>query len=297
MIYRHSLAAILAAGLAFAALPSVAQTTSDTNAPAAEGQADGDRVAARVNGEEIMLSEVMNMIQDLPEQYRQIPINALYPLLVRRAVNNKLMLVEADKSDIADNEQLKADVEEFRRNRTLELFLIETIEKGTTEEKLQAAYQDYVANAEPEPKIHARHILVKTEDEAKALITELDGGADFAELAKTKSTGPSGPQGGDLGYFGQGQMVPAFEEAALAMDVGEHSKTPVQTRFGWHVIKIEDRIQYKTFEDKAPELRSQMSGEILSAFIDELRAEAEIEEFQIDGSPLPPQGAAQQPQE
>lgn len=296
MIYRHSLAALLAAGLAFAALPTVAQTTSENAAPAAEGQADGDRVAARVNGEEIMLSEVMGMIQDLPEQYRQIPVSALYPLLVRRAVNNRLMLVEAEKTDIANNEQLKADVEEFRRNRTLELFLIDTIEKGTTDEKLQAAYQNYVANAEPEPKIKARHILVKTEDEGKELIKELDGGADFAELAKSKSTGPSGPQGGDLGYFGKGQMVPAFEEAVFGMEVGEHSKSPVQTRFGWHVIKVEDRVQYKTFEEKEPELRSEMSGAILSDFIDGLRAEAEIEEFQIDGSPLPPQGAPQ-PQE
>lgn len=285
MIYRRSLAALLAVGFALTAQPLSAQTTAQ--APA-EGQPSGDRVAARVNGEDIMLSEVMGMIQDLPQQYQQIPVSTLYPLLVRRAVNNRLMLVEAEKTDIGEDAQLKADVAEFRRNRILETYLLRKIDEGMTEEKLRAAYDKYVAEAEPEPSVHARHILVKTEEDAKALIKELDAGADFAELAKAKSTGPSGPSGGDLGYFSKGQMVPAFEEAAFAMKKGEHSATPVESRFGFHVIKVEDRRDHATFEAKQEELRQQLSGEVLTAFVDELRADATIEEFQIDGTPLPP---------
>jgi len=296
MIYRRTIAASLAVAFSLAAAPLAAQTTSEQPAPAAApAQDDGDRVAARVNGEEIMLSDVMVMIQDLPEQYRQIPINALYPLLVRRAVNNKLMLAEAEKTDIADDAQLKAEVEEFRRNRMLELYLLKQIEARTTPGVLQAAYDSYVAEAEPEPSVHARHILVKTEEEATAIIAELDGGADFAELARTKSTGPTGPRGGDLGFFKKGQMVPPFEAAAFAMDKGEHSKTPVKTRFGFHVIKIEDRREHATFEEKEGELRQQISGEILTEMVENLRAGATVEEFQIDGTPLPEQPA--QPQQ
>jgi peptidyl-prolyl cis-trans isomerase C len=286
MIYRRSLAAMLAVGFALTVQPLAAQTTAQTATTDAE-QA-GDRVAAKVNGEEIMLSEVMGMIQDLPQQYQQIPVSALYPLLVRRAVNNRLMLVEADKTDIADDEQLKAEVEQFRRNRVLEIYLLQQIEKGMTEERLKTAYDKYVAEAEPEPSVHARHILVKTDEEAKTIIKELDGGADFAELAKVKSTGPSGPGGGDLGFFKAGQMVPAFEEAAFAMKKGEHSTTPVKSRFGFHVIKVEDRKEHASFEEKQEDLRRDLSGEVLSALVEELRTGATIEEFQIDGTPLPP---------
>lgn len=289
MIYRRSLAALLAVGFVMTVQPLAAQTTAQTAPAAAAGaQPDGDRVAARVNGEDIMLSKVMSMIQDLPQQYQQIPVSSLYPLLVRRAVNNRLMLAEAANTDIAEDEQLKADVEEFRQNRILETFLLRQIEEGMTEDRLRAAYDKYLVDAEPEPSVNARHILLKTKEDAEAVIAELNGGADFAELAKTKSTGPSGPGGGDLGYFKAGQMVPAFEEAAFAMKKGEHSTTPVESRFGYHVIKVEDRREHASFEEKQEDLRRDLSGEVLSALVETLREGATIEEFQIDGSPLPP---------
>ncbi len=109
----------------------------------------------------------------------------------------------------------------------------------------------------PEKQLKARHILVKTEDEAKEIIKELEGGADFAELAKAKSTGPSGTKGGDLGTFGKGQMVPEFEAAAFALEVGEFSKEPVKTQFGFHVIKVEDKLDQPlpTFEEAREQLR------------------------------------------
>lgn len=286
MLHRCSMAAMLAVAISLTAAPLAAQTAAEQPA---EGQPTEDRVAARVNGEDIMLSEVMSMIQDLPAQYQQIPVSQLYPLLVRRAVNNRLMSAEAEKTDLVDDPQLKADIERFRQNRLLELYLLRQIDEKTTPEALKARYDTFVKEAEPEPSISARHILLETEEDAKAVISELDGGADFAELAKTRSRGPSGPRGGDLGFFGKGQMVPAFEEAAFGMKKGQHSKTPVQTQFGWHVIKVEDRREYPSFEEKEEELRQEMTGDILSGLVEELRAGAEIEEFQIDGSPLPPQ--------
>lgn len=286
MLHRCSMAAMLAVAISLAAVPAAAQTAAEQPA---EGQKAEDRVAARVNGEDIMLSEVMAMIQDLPAQYQQIPIPQLYPLLVRRAVNNRLMAVEAAKTDLVDDPQLKADVEKFRQTRLLELYLLQKIEEQSTPEALKARYDAFVKEAEPEPSINARHILLETEEAAKAVITELDGGADFAELAKSKSRGPSGPRGGDLGFFGKGQMVPEFEAAAFAMKKGEYSKAPVQTQFGWHVIKVEDRREFPPFEEKQDQLRQEMTGDILNGLVTELRSGAEIEEFQIDGTPLPPQ--------
>ena len=126
---------------------------------------------------------------------------------------------------------------------------------------------------------YARHILVKTEDEAKAIIKELDDGADFEATAKEKSTGPSGPNGGDLGFFGKGQMVPEFETAAFALDKGSFTKEPVQTQFGWHVIKVEDkRPQEKPkFEDVAAQLRQQLIRERYETVMAELKADTPVE--------------------
>ncbi|WP_417518257.1 peptidylprolyl isomerase [Minwuia sp.] len=288
MLHYRPLGTALALALAVAASPLAAQTTTpDTAQTPAAAPVDENPVAARVNGEEIRLSEVMSMIKDLPPQYQQIPISALYPLLVRRAVNNKLMLVEARKTDIADDAALKAEVEAFRESKILEFYLISQIESQMTEDALRARYDEYVKTAEPEPSVKARHILLKTEEEANAVITELKGGADFAELAKQKSTGPSGPQGGNLGFFSEGQMVAEFEKAAFVMEPGTFSQTPVKTEFGWHVIKVEERREHPSFEEKQEDLRREMSGEVLTALVDDLRGDAEIEEFQIDGSPLP----------
>lgn len=119
-----------------------------------------------------------------------------------------------------------------------------------------------------------------------AIIKELDGGADFAELAKTKSTGPSGPRGGDLGYFAKGQMVPQFETAAFALEKGAYTKEPVQTQFGFHVIKVEDSRETTppTFEESVDEIRNDMAQAAAAQYIEGLRGAAKIERFNIDGS-------------
>ena len=127
--------------------------------------------------------------------------------------------------------------------------------------------------------VRARHILVETEDEAKAIIAELDKGADFETLAKEKSTGPSGPAGGDLGYFSRGRMVPEFEEAAFALDVGAYTEEPVQTQFGWHVIQLnETRIkEAPTLEEVRDELRAKVEQDVVKAHIDGLVENANVD--------------------
>jgi peptidyl-prolyl cis-trans isomerase C len=158
-------------------------------------------------------------------------------------------------------------------------FLSREVEKQVTDEDVRKVYDEQVASFVPEDEIHARHILLKTEDEAKAVISKLEGGADFAELAKSESTGPSGVSGGDLGFFTKDAMVPEFAEAAFAMKPGEISKTPVQTQFGWHVIKVEEtrKTEAPSFEDSKEQLRQQMAQAAMVNVMDGLRKKAKIE--------------------
>ncbi|CAG0910981.1 unnamed protein product [Cyprideis torosa] len=137
------------------------------------------------------------------------------------------------------------------------LYFQKNIVEKISDEEVKARYDKEVAAMTPEKQVRARHILVKSEEEAKAIIEELDGGADFIELAKEKSTGPSGPNGGDLDYFGKGQMVPEFEAAAFALENGQYTKEPIKTQFGFHVIKKEDERDepLPTFEEAKDQVR------------------------------------------
>jgi peptidyl-prolyl cis-trans isomerase C len=140
-------------------------------------------------------------------------------------------------------------------------------------------------------EVHARHILVGSEAEARDIIKQLDAGADFAELAKAKSTDPSAKtNGGDLGYFRRDAMVPEFAEAAFTIKPGTIDQEPVKTQFGWHVIKVEDRRQtVPPFAEKEPELREQVAREIVTALVASARSGAKIERFNLDGTPKPAQ--------
>jgi peptidyl-prolyl cis-trans isomerase C len=162
--------------------------------------------------------------------------------------------------------------------------ITQAINKSVTDAALQNAYSKMKIENKGNEEIHARHILVKEEKTAIAIIAELDKGKKFAELAKTKSTGPSAKNGGDLGYFGRGQMVPEFEKAAFAMDKGSYTTTPVKTQFGYHVIKQEDRRArvIPSFAEIEEGLRSQLSQVAGAQYMAELRKKAKIEKFSVE---------------
>ena len=165
-------------------------------------------------------------------------------------------------------------------NRVLaESWLAEKVRSEITETAIQSAYDKFVADTASREQVTASHILVETETEATALITALQQGADFAELAKEKSTGPSGPNGGALGTFGRGQMVPAFETAAFNLAAGSVSDTPVQTQFGWHVIKVESKeiAPAPDLQDMRAQLANNLSTQTLSRILEELRARQDIQ--------------------
>lgn len=254
-----------------------------------QDQAAADNpVVAVVNGTEVHRTDVEVIARSLPEQMRQVPMEQIYPMLLDRVIDFNLLAAEAEKSDIGDEPDVQPALAEARANVLRDAMLRKKVEEGSTEEALKARYEE-LKKAEDfaYEEVHARHILLASEEDAKAVIGELEGGADFEDLAKEKSTGPSGPQGGDLGYFKKGQMVPEFGDVAFTMDIGSTSPEPVKTEFGFHIIKVEDKRKVEpSFEDSEPQLRQEVARDIVTALVEDLREGAEIERFNIDGTPI-----------
>ena len=255
---------------------------------AALAQDADNPVAATVDGMEILRSDVEAVKNSLPDQMRNAPIEQLYPVLLDRTIDFKLLELEAEKADIGDEPDLQAALAQARAAVMRDFMLRKKVEEGSTEEALKARYEELKkGDGFSFEEVHARHILLASEEDAKAVITELEGGADFEELAKEKSTGPSAPNGGDLGYFKKGAMVPEFGEAAFSMEVGSTSEEPVQTQFGFHVIKVEDkRTNEPSFEETEPQIRQEVARDIVTALVEGLREGATIERFNLDGTPM-----------
>lgn len=244
----------------------------------AQDSAAEDPVVARVGGEDILQSEVLALAQSLPPQQQQ-QIALIFPQLIEQVIDLRLVGKAGRAEGLAEDEEVLKRVKESEDRIISQTYIVREIEAQVTDEKLQAEYDKFVSENPASKEVRARHILVEEEEQAKALIVELDGGADFAALAGEHSTGPSGAQGGDLGFFGEGQMVPEFADAAFGMEVGQHSKEPVKTQFGWHVIKVEESrlAEQPSFEQMQEELRSELSRGVYQDMIAKLREGAEIE--------------------
>ncbi len=238
--------------------------------------AAGDKVLARVDGVEITQSALEFANDELKGQLDKIPQDQRRALVIKYLVDRAL-LVEAAKKAGTDKTAGFAKRLAYYKDRAYRDVYFENATR-VGDAQARAFYNEQIKLRKPQTEMRARHILVKTEDEAKAIIKQIEGGADFAELAKKKSTGPSGASGGDLGYFGEGQMVPAFSAAVTAMKKGEISK-PVKTRFGWHVIKLEDKREKSppAYEEVAAEIKKLLRRKKAGELIVSLREKAKIE--------------------
>ncbi|MEE9452914.1 MAG: peptidylprolyl isomerase [Paracoccaceae bacterium] len=251
--------------------PAIAQ---DTATPAEAPSAS--TVLAVVNGTEILLGHVILLRAQLPEEYLSAPDDVLYNGILEQIIDQVLLSASITEETL----ELRLSLENERRALRAALAIDDALGEAPSDAEFQAAYDKAYADLPEEPEFDASHILVETEDEAKELVTALDEGADFAELAKEKSIGPSGPEGGALGWFGLGQMVPEFETAVLEMEVGAIS-TPVQTQFGWHVLTLNDkRIRpVPTLEEVKTQLARQMQQDRVDGAIAALREGAQIEKM------------------
>ncbi len=270
------------AGLALAALlagPGLAQDTTTGAAPAADAvspvAATADTVVARVNGTEITLGHMIVMLQNLPEQYQTLPDDVLFKGILDQLVQQET-LAQSIGDKLTKRDTLA--VENERRGYVSGVALQSVVGSAVTDEALQAAYDARFKDMAPATEYNAAHILVATEDEAKAVIAEIESGADFAVIAKMKSTDTgSGANGGALGWFGTGMMVKPFEDAVVAATVGA-LVGPVKTDFGFHVIKVtETRIAAAPpLDELRDELAAEIEQKVVEAHIAELTKGAEV---------------------
>jgi peptidyl-prolyl cis-trans isomerase C len=266
--------------LAFAALLSAPVGSSFAQ--------DSDPVVARVNGVDIRQSDIAfaeeeiggNMPNMAPEQKRDYLINYLVDVTV--------LSQAAEQQKLADRPEVKHRLT-FDRNRLLMESMLQDAGRAALSDAAEhQVYDEAIKQAKSEEEVHARHILVPTEDEAKAILVQLKGGADFATLAKEKSKDPGAADGGDLGYFTKEQMVPEFAAVAFKLDKGQLSD-PVKTQFGWHVIKVEDkRVKpTPTFDQVKGQIENFVAHRAQAQLVEKLRSAANVERLDKPMAPDP----------
>jgi peptidyl-prolyl cis-trans isomerase C len=271
-----------------------APASPDTQAPAAattETKPDPNQVVARVNGTDVTRQEVLDSAADLPEQIRQ-QIDLVFPQLLNRYIGLKLLGDKGRAENLAEDPEVKKLMSEYETQAIRQVYVTRYLNQQVTDEAIKARYEKKLKDNPPPEEVRAAHILVKTEDEAKAIIDQLKGGADFAAVAKEKSTDKgSGANGGELGWFAKDVMVKEFADAAFAMKVGDISEAPVKSQFGYHIIKLEERRTQPapTLESQREQIRAELSEESVQALVKNLRKDAKVEVLGPDGKPVPEQ--------
>src|SRR6202012_1469234 len=239
---------------------------------------DASPVLAKVNGAEIRQSDVAIAEEELGPSLAQMDPATKKENVLSFLIDMKIVAKAAEDKKIEDRDDFKARLA-FARNRLLMDSLLSVEGKAaTTDEAMKKVYEEASKQISGEQEVHARHILVETEDEAKAIEDELKKGADFAELAKKKSKDPGASDGGDLGFFTKDQMVPEFSNVAFSLEPGKISD-PVKSQFGWHIIKVEEKRNRKApdFEQVKPQIETYVTRKAEADYVAKLRETAKIE--------------------
>jgi peptidyl-prolyl cis-trans isomerase C len=294
----HLRTALLAGAAIVATLAGAAfaqeQTPDQTQQPGVtQTQADPNQVVARINGVDVTRQQVLDSATDLPDQVRA-QIDQVFPQLVKRYIGLQLLADKGRADNLAEDPEVKKLVTEAENQAIRQVYVTRYLDQQVTDAAIQARYDQLLKENPPPEEVRAAHILVATEDEAKAIIEQLAGGADFAAVAKEKSTDTgSGANGGELGWFAKNVMVKEFADAAFAMQAGETSKAPVKTQFGFHIIKLEERrIQpAPTLESQRDQIRAELAEQTVQALVNTLRKEAKVEVLGPDGNSLPEEPA------
>ena len=244
-------------------------------------QAQNIPIVANVNNEDISLETMIHAMNELPPEIQSQPFMSYYEDLLERVIDIKLFAQEGKKMKLDEEPSVRAAIDFVIEKVLMQAFLSKYVQENIKEENLKASYNNFIADETSREEIKASHILMDTESEAIDVINMLNDGDDFAELAKNKSTGPSGPSGGDLGWFKRGQMVPPFEKAAFSLNKNEITQRPVQTQFGWHVIKVFDKRipEAPSYESMKGKLIQDLERKIVSKKIQDLRNDALIEKL------------------
>jgi len=290
--FRNTVTAFACALLLGTALPAVAQDAAApaaeapaAEAPAAEApaaapaQPSPDAVVATIGDMTITEADLAFAAEDLQAELQQVPAAERRAFLVTVLIDMKVMAKAAKEAGMADTDLFKRRLAYLEDRSLRRSYFADKIAAGITQEQIQAAYDEFVKGFQPIEEVHARHILVATEEEAKAVKAELEGGKPFELLAMEKTTDPSGKQnGGDLGFFQKGMMVPEFESVAFTLEPGQISD-PVKSQFGWHIIKVEEKRMSAPppLEQMAQQLGQQVMFKAFDEEISRLKKDIKID--------------------
>ena len=265
-------------------------------APASRAQQDP--VVARVDGTEIHESDLAIAEEDLAGNMQQMAPEAKREYLITFTADMMLVAKAAEAKNLADGADFKRRLAYARTKLLMEQILQTESKSAITPEAMRKVYDEAIGQVKKEQEVRARHILVETEDEAKAVLAELKKGADFAELAKAKSKDPGSSDGGDLGYFTKDQMVPEFAETAFKLDKGALSD-PVKSQFGWHIIKVEDKRERQPpeFDKVKDQIEQYLVRRAQAELITKLRAASKIERVGAPAAPAAPAPATPAPEQ
>ncbi|MGB9166515.1 MAG: peptidylprolyl isomerase [Rhodomicrobium sp.] len=233
---------------------------------------------AKVNGADITDAELAFAEAEVGAEIAGLPPESRRRVLVEYLIEAHLFADEANKGQLTTGKDFEDRLAYYKLRAMRDAFYEKKVRGGVSEAQARAAYDEQIGKLKPEQEVHARHILVKTEDEAKDLVKQLKAGADFKELAQKSSDGGSAHSGGDLGYFARGQMVKSFEDAAFALEAGQISD-PIKSEFGWHVIKVEDKRTKPApaFEEVKDQITASLSQAQLKDTVQKLRSSASVE--------------------
>ncbi|MBK1660881.1 peptidylprolyl isomerase [Paracraurococcus ruber] len=262
------------------------------NAAPAAGPAAEDPLVARVDGQPVRLSDVLETAQDvLPADMKSMPPALLLQVLpaevrrqlVERTITERAITAAARAAGLDKDPEVRRRVQRAEEQELQQAYIGREVGPQITDAAVRARYDQESGKRQGEEEVRARHILVRSEAEAKAAIAAVQGGEDFAAAARRLSTDPGSREGGDLGFFKRADMVPEFAEAAFAMKPGEVSATPVRSAFGWHVIKLEERRSAPVpgFEESRQQIRNQLVQEQVDALVQRVRANAKVERLDL----------------
>lgn len=262
--------------------PAAGQSTGN-GAGAAQGDehpgkqvADPQDVVAKVGNEDITREDVYTYMEQLPARVRHLDPEKVFPLALQQLVDQTVIEHQARQSGIAESEQVEQRLAELKEQVVRNVFLENEIEEAVTEEKLRAAYEEATARQEEVEEVRASHILVESREEAQSIITGLEEGKSFDELAGEYE------QSGDLGYFSRKEMVKPFADKAFDIEAGSYTKEPVKTQYGWHVIKVVDRRVRPgpAFEDMKSMLEMRVRQDVLKQKLEEWQAQQNVEIYE-----------------
>ncbi len=258
------------------------------NRPANNIMAPPDPVVANVEGHPILLSDLAEVLRSMPEQLVKMPFEVIYPTLLDQTVDHEALVLMARREKLDEDPKVRQQIE-FATARVLESALLErTARPQVTETAIQSRYARDYGNRPAIEEVHARHILVGTEAEAKRLIGELNKGADFAALARKFSKDPDSARDGDVAFFRHDQVWPGFADLAFSLKPGEVGQTPIFNEFGWHVVQVLERrsVPPPSQEQVHDAIRNQLLAEAVRRVVAEARAGLQVHKFNLNGSPI-----------